>query len=233
MKKVSKIATLIALGTALLVLSGCASAQTSAAPADKGGELKVYQGSGINSVFRIKLDKATNKKSYSTTTVTANALFDKDGKVINVYFDALEIGQAPGKEGAAVTSGWPTETVSEETVKKEVETSWKTKRERGDKAYGMNWSEQFQVYQDFFKGKTIPEIEAWYKKNTSDINGKPLTEKSSDPKDQAKFAALSDAEKKALADVTSGASISLNDDHGNYVGALKEAFENKIEVSIK
>jgi len=71
-----------------------------------------------------------------------------------------------------------------------------------------------------------------FAKNTSDTNGKPLTDKVTSDPDKAKFAALSDAEKTALVDVTSGASISLKDGHGDFIGALKKAFENKVEVAL-
>lgn len=177
---------------------------------------------------------------YSLTIVTADALFDKDGKVIDVYFDALELLSPNDAEhvGAPLFSGWPTQpgylkaaSNTNETAAKQV-SAWRTKRERGDKEYGMNWSEQFAAYQKFFKGKTVAEIEQWYAKNTSDLNGRPLTVKMTDPKDKDKLAKLSDAEKKALADVTSGATISLKDAHGDYFGALKEAYEKKFEITI-
>lgn len=62
-------------------------------------------------------------------------------------------------------SGWPGQpaylTATAQTdanATKEV-SNWQTKRERGDKAYGMNWSVQVGIYQKFFKGKTVAEIE--------------------------------------------------------------------------
>lgn len=232
MKKMKLITATIALGTALLVLGGCASSTPAATPAK---EVKVFRGVGQTPVFRVKLDKTTQAKSYNFSYVTASALFDNSGKIIDVYFDTLEVVQTTptSKAGSPVFSGWPTATVTDETVMKEV-ASWQTKLERGDVAYGMKWSEQAAVFQKFFKGKTVADIEAWYAKNVSDVNGKPLTEKATDPKDVAKYAKLTDAEKKALAaDVTSGASISLKDDHGDFVGALKEAFATKKEITIQ
>lgn len=83
-----------------------------------------------------------------------------------------------------------------------------------------------------FKGKTVAEVEQRFAKNTSDLNETPLVADSEKPEDQAKFAKLTDEEKTALADVTSGASISLKDDHGDFIGALKEAFENKTEITM-
>jgi len=236
MLKIKSITAAIALGTALLVLGGCASAPAAAttAPA-KATEMKVYRGVGQTPVFRVKTDKTTGAKSYNFSYVTSSALFDKDGKIIDVYFDILEVGQTTptSKAGAPVFSGWPNgTTVTDETVAKEV-AGWQTKLERGDAAYGMNWSVQAAHYQKFFTGKTVDEIEQWYAKNVSDVNGKPLTDKATDPKDKEKYSKLTDAEKKALVDVTSGASISLNDSHGDFVGALKEAYKTKKEVTIK
>jgi hypothetical protein len=247
MFKIKSVTAAIALGTALLVLGGCASSTSAPAASSQPGqqassEMKVYKGLGTTSVFRVGPGKDKDQgQIYSMTTVAVDALFDKDGKIIDVYFDALEVLSPNDEEhqGVPKFSGWPTQpgylkaaSNSNETAAKELK-EWKTKRERGDKAYGMNWSEQFAVYQKFFKGKTVAEIEQWFAKNASDVNGKPLSEKATDPKDKEKYAKLTDAEKKALADVTSGASISLKDAHGDYLGALKKAYENKVEVTLK
>ena len=236
MKRAKKVTAAIALGTALLVLGGCGANSTPAASTSQSGqsasEVKLSQGMGQTSIFRSRVDSTTKKEVYSTSTVTASAVFDQNGKVVSVVFDTLEIVPEAEKEGSTVFPGWPNEKITKDVVGKDV-ANWKTKRERGDKAYGMNWSEQINFYQDFFKGKTVAEIEQWFAKNASDVNGKPLTEKATDAKDKEKFGKLSDAEKKALADVTSGASISLKDAHGDFIGALKEAFANKKEISLK
>ncbi len=244
MLKIKKITVAIALGTALLVLGGCASNQSApaAAPAPaKATEVKVFKGMGETSVFRVGPGKDKDGgQVYSMTTSTADALFDTDGKIIDVYFDALEVVSPNDVDhpGVPMFSGWPGQpgylkapAQTDANGAKEL-SNWQTKRERGDKAYGLNWSVQFANYQKFFKGKTVAEIEQWFAKNTSDINGKPLTEKVTDPKDKDKYAKLTDAEKKALVDVTSGSTISLKDAHGDYIGALKKAFANKVEVSI-
>lgn len=230
MLKMKLIPTTILLTAALLVLGGCgASKPTSTSPTS---EIKVFQGTGQTSVFRARVDKTTNKEVFSTSTVNANAIFDKDNKVISVQFDSLEIVPEAEKEGGTIFPGWPSATLTNDVVTKDV-ANWKTKRERGDAAYGMDWSVQINAYQDFFKGKTVAEIEQWFAKNTSDANGKPLTDKVTTDPDKAKFAILTDPEKKALADVTSGASISLKDPHGDFIGALKKAFENKVEITLK
>lgn len=240
MFKIKLISTAIVLTAALLVLGGCSTSTPSTA-SQQGSELKISRGLGQTSVFRVGPGKdAKGGQVYSISYATASALFDKDGKVLDVNFDALEILSPNDADHANVPmfSGWPTQAGYAGAASNTVETAtaqvskWKTKRERGDKEYGMNWSEQFAGYQKFFKGKTVAEIETWFAKNTSDINARPLTTKSTDPKDVAKFAKLSEAEKTALEDVTSGSTISLKDVHGDYIGALKKAYENKVEVTL-
>jgi len=227
-----KLATIaLALTASVLVLGGCGSSAPAATDKTSGADLKLSQGVGQTSVFRAKVDKTTKQESYSTNYVTASAIFDQNDKIVSVQFDILEIAQASKKEGATLFPGWPSAEIKKDDVVTAV-ANWKTKRERGDAAYGMNWTEQVDSYQELFKGKTVAEVEQWFAKNTSDLNGTPLVSDSEKPEDQAKFAKLTDEEKTALADVTSGASISLKDDHGDFIGALKEAFENKIEVTM-
>lgn len=202
-------------------------------------EVTIYNGSGQTSVFRVGPGKDANGgQIYSISTATADATFDEDGKILSVRLDALEV-LSPNDaehEGAPVFSGWPGQAgyltapgSTDETAGKEV-AAWQTKLERGDEAYGMNVSEQYAAYEEFFKGKTVAEVEQWFARNTSDKNGRPLKAESTDPGEQAKYSQLSDAEKQALADVTSGASISLKDAHGDFIGALKKAYENRQEV---
>lgn len=231
MLKIKLIPTTIVLTAALLILGGCgASTPTSTSPQPQSA-LKVFQGAGQTSVFRARVDSTTKKEVFSTSTVNANAIFDKDNKVISVQFDSLEIVPEAEKEGGTIFPGWPDAKITKDVVTKDV-ANWKTKRERGDAAYGMDWSVQINAYQAFFKGKTVAEIEQWFAKNASDANGKLLTDKVTSDPDKAKYAKLSDTEKKALADVTSGASISLKDPHGDLIGALKKAFENKVEITL-
>jgi len=204
-------------------------------------EVTVYNGSGQTSVFRVGPGKDANGgQIYSISTVTADATFDKEGKIISVHFDALEF-LSPNDtehEGSPRFSGWPGQAgylnapaSTVEIATKEV-SEWKTKLERGDAAYGMNISEQYAVYEEFFQGKTVAEVEAWFAKNTSDKNGRPLKANSDDPADQQKYAQLTDEEKQVLADVTSGASISLKDAHGDFIGALKKAYDSRVEVTV-
>lgn len=98
--------------------------------------------------------------------------------------------------------------------------------------YANDWHKQADFYQNFFKGKTVAEIEQWFTKYTSDVNGRPLSDKSTNDKDKEKLAKLTDQEKKALVDLTTGATMSLKDAHGDFIAVLKKAFENKVEVVI-
>ena len=247
------------LGLALTagILAGCSSTATNggqAAPTTSvPTEQKIYQGLGQIPAFRVGPGKdSKDVQVYSFTYLTANVLFDKDGKIVNAYFDSLEIS-TPNYDGESMPhfSGWPgtpgynvtdhkTTEVSgvsnntNETIAAEVN-GWKTKRERGDH-YGMNynndWHKQADFYQKFFKGKTVAEIEQWFNKYCSDVNGRPLTAKSTNDKDKEKLAKLTDQEKKDLADVTSGATMSLKDAHGDFIAALKKAYDNKVEISL-
>lgn len=252
MLKVKLASLALSLTVAVGLLAGCSSSKPTNQQT-QSKEIKVYQGLGQIPAFRVGPGK--DKKDvqvYSFTYLTANATFDKDGKIINIYFDSLEVS-TPNYDGESMPhfSGWPgtpgynvtdhkTEEVSgvsnntNDTIAAEVN-GWKTKRERGD-SYGMNynndWHKQADFYQNFFKGKTIAEIEQWFAKYTSDVNGRPLTEKMTNEKDKTKYAALTDAEKKQLADVTAGATMSLKDAHGDFIGVIKKAYENRKEVTL-
>ena len=217
--------------------------------------IKIYQGLGQNSMFRVGPGVDANKvQIYTYSTVTASATFDKNGKIINVYFDSLEVS-TPNYPGESMPhfSGWPGTpgyNVAEhieggkviglsintnESIAAEVN-GWKTKRERGN-TYGMNpkndWYKQADFYQNFFKGKTVNEIENWFYQNCSDVNGRPLKADSTKVEDKAKYAKLTDAEKAKLADVVSGATMSLKDAHGDFLGALHAAYDKRIEVTVK
>ena len=70
-------------------------------------------------------------------------------------------------------------------------------------------------------------MEEWFASSCSDANGRPLkiTDKSSD-EDKAKFDALSQEEQDTLVDLTSSATISLRDAHGDILTALAKSCEN-------
>jgi hypothetical protein len=239
-KKLVAIALVLVVSVSLL--AGCSSTG------------KVYHGLGQVPTFRVGPGKdSAEVQVYSFNYTTCTALFDKNGKIIDVTFDMLEVS-SPNYDGATMPhfSGWPgTEgynvtdhasgTVSgvsdntDETIAAEVN-GWQSKRQRGD-SYGMNtendWHKQMDFYQKFFVGKTVAEINAWFAKYCSDVNGRPLKDTSTKPEDIAKLAKLTDAEKKSLSDVIAGATMSLKDAHGDLLGALAMAYENRLEVGAK
>ncbi len=183
---------------------------------------------------------------YSVNEVYANAIFDKDGKILFVYLDQLEYA-TPNYDGEGMPhfSGFPGQggynydenhdekvesviAVDDASFQAEI-ANWLTKRQRGD-SYKMNtgtWTDQANKYAQIFVGKTVAEIEEWFAKYTSDRNGRPLKADATDEKDAAKYAALTDEDKALLADVTTAATMSLKDSHGNILAALKKAYDNR------
>ena len=113
--------------------------------------------------------------------------------------------------------------------------NWKTKRERGAE-YGMNprneWNKQMDFFENYFKGKTVAEIEEWFAKYTSDVNGRPLKAKSKHEQDKIKYEKLSEKEKAELVDVVAGATMSLKDSHGDILEAIKDAYNNRVEFVV-
>ena len=188
---------------------------------------------------------------YSFNEVVAAVIFDAEGRILLAKVDQLEIA-TPNYDGSTMPhlSGFPGQQynndenhdavvdgvieVTEESFLAEVE-SWQTKRERGE-GYVMgtgNWSQQMNKFEQLFVGKTVEEVEAWFAAYCSDRNGRPLKAGSSNEQDAAKYDALSDEDKAMLADVVSTATMSLNDGHGNILGALKKAYENRVPLEIE
>ena len=114
---------------------------------------------------------------------------------------------------------------TEDTFLAQVE-SWQTKRERGS-SYKLNsgtGTDEMAIFEEAFKGMTIDELQQWYDAYCSDVNGKPLFGTSENEEDIAKYEAFSDEDKAAL-DAISGATMSLNDAHGNILGAIIKAYD--------
>ncbi len=171
----------------------------------------------------------TGAQVYSFNVVFAHGTFDQSGKVLSLDVDQLEVA-TPNYDGASMPhfSGFPGQgEVSDDAFLEEV-ASWTTKRQRGDdyKLTTGTWEEQMNVYQQLFTGKTVDEIEAWYAKFCSDETGRPLKEESTSEADQTKYSALSDSEKATLTDVTSSATMSLRDPHGDILTAIRRAWED-------
>ena len=171
----------------------------------------------------------TGAQVYSFNVVFAHGTFDQSGKVLSLNIDQLEVA-TPNYDGASMPrfSGFPGQgEVTNDAFLEEV-ASWTTKRQRGDdyKLTTGTWEEQMNVYQQLFTGKTVDEIEAWYAKFCSDETGRPLKEGSTSEADQTKYSALSDSEKSTLTDVTSSATMSLRDPHGDILTAIRRAWED-------
>lgn len=214
--------------------------------------LKVYQGLGHTVAFRNGPGADSEKVPvYSFTVSMADVTFDANGRILSAYLDAYEVS-TPNYDGASMPhfSGWPdkegynvtdhdTEKVSgvskntKESAAAEVN-GWQTKRQRGD-SYGMNpaneWYKQMDFFQTFFVGKTIPELEAWFAKNTT-AAGRPIKATTTNQDELDKLAKLTDKEKAELADVVSGATMSLRDPHGDFLGSIQDAFKNRVEAVI-
>jgi hypothetical protein len=237
--KVKIILMILVMLMAFTFMAGCSSSPG-----------KLYLGLGQAATFRVGPGKdSADVQVYSFNYVTATAIFDNNGKIVNVTFDSLEVS-TPNYPGASMPhfSGWPgtpgynvtdhaTGKVSglsdntKDIISVEVN-GWKTKRERGDDYENKNWGKQISFYQNYFKGKTVDEIEIWFAKYFSDLDGRPLKADLTKEQDQQKYAKLSDAEKVSLTDVIAGATISLKDSHGDFIGALRKAFENRTEFDL-
>ena len=213
---------------------------------------EAYQGFGLSNTVRMGPGSDdTGTPVYSINQVFANVVFDGEGKILSIYVDQLEYA-TPNYDGASMPhfSGWPgqggynndsnhdavvdgTTPDTEEQFTEEV-AGWVTKRDRGE-TYVMGtgtWSEQMDAFQKLFVGKTVDEVEEWFAKYCSDANGRPLKESSSGEGDAEKYAALTDDEKAMLADVTSSATMSLNDSHGDILSAIRASFDNMVPVDL-
>jgi len=224
----------------------------SAAPAVVPATVKVYEGIGSKTNFRSGPGAdSEGVPVYSFNVAMARATFDSAGRIINVYIDGYEVS-TPNYDGASMPhfSGWPTQSgynVTDHATEKVTGVSvntpesaaaevngWVTKRQRGD-TYAMNpaneWYKQMDFYQRFFVGKTVAELESWFSKYTTTA-GRPIKASTTNEADLIKYNALSDKEKTDLADVVSGATMSIRDAHGDFLGAVSEAYKNRVEVVI-
>ena len=211
----------------------------------------VTVGLGINSSGRIgpgKDDK--DVQVYSFNQIFAGVLFDADGKILYAKLDQLEVA-SPNYDGEGMPhfAGFPGQIpylydenhdgaidgvleTNDELFQSDI-AGWMTKRERGDSyKMGMStWESQMDAYEAFFAGKTVEELEELFTRVFSSRNGRPLKDGSTNEEDKAKYDALSEEDKALLADVVTGATMSLNDSHGNLLAALKAAYENREPVT--
>lgn len=184
---------------------------------------------------------------YSINEVIAYVLFGDDGKILDLEVDHLEVA-TPNYDGEHMPhlTGFPGQSYNadenhdekvdavleqtDDTFLAEVD-GWATKRERGD-TYKLNsgtWASEMDLYEETFRGMTVEEVKQWYAQLCSDVNGRPLHGTSDKEEDVKKHEALTDAQKSAL-DAISGATMSLNDGHGNMIAAIEKAYEYRRPV---
>lgn len=201
-------------------------------------------GLGVNLVPR--LGPGSDDKDvpvYSFNVTAAGVLYDADGRIVDATVDILEI-ITPNHDGKDdnYLAGWPGQTYNNDsdgdgTVDGELtetEDDWvarigqfRSKRTLGD-AYKMNsgtWSQEMDAYEDWFVGQTADELKGNFAALFSDVNGRPLNGKSDKEQDVAKAGQLSD-EQKAQIDALSVATMSLQDGHGDIVGAVESSYAN-------
>lgn len=191
---------------------------------------KLYHGFGEVSNYRVR---GAQKDNLNITT--ASVIFDQDGKIVDLTWDVMEIKYT-------LFPGWldpAADQATKDAFVASVEENYETKREELDN-YGMKksavsgkeWWEQLNYFESYFKGKTVAEVEAWFNKYT-DANGRPYKmaypEKLTDA-DKAVIATFSAQEKEMLVDVTTSATMSLEDPHSLFISALKEAYEAREEI---
>lgn len=192
---------------------------------------------------------ANDAPVYSFNEVVAYAIVDGENRIVDLEVDVVEVitpNHDESNDGDNFMAGWPglsynsdadgdgvVDGLLEET--EEIFTSetlsWLSKRQKGA-AYKMNsgtWEQEMDIFENFFKGKTVEEIDAWYAKHCSDLNGRPITAASTKDEDVAKFAALTD-EEKAVNDAISGATMSLTDPHGDILAAIRKAVANAVPM---
>lgn len=243
-----KEAALQALNQAMGITATAAASTAAAAEAVTASSVK--EGVGIVSTPRLgpgKDEKETPVYSFNETV--AYVITDGDGKILDLEVDVLEVitpNHDASNEEDNFLAGWPGQTYSsdddgdgkingdlaetEDIFTSELGT-WTTKRQKGD-AYKLNsgtWTQEMDIFENFFKGKTVAEIKDWYTKYCSDVNGRPLTDKSDKDEDVAKYGKLTDDEKKTN-DLVSGATMSVHDAHGDIIGAIEKAVNNSKPV---
>lgn len=186
---------------------------------------------------------------YSFNTPVVGACFDAKGKIVAIFSDMMEIA-TPNYDGEFMPhfTGFPGQsynadanhdekvdevwTQDDDTFLAQVE-NWRTKRERGDtyKLSSGTWSAEMDIFEGFFTDKTTAEIDKWYTESCSDLNGRPLRSTSTKAEDIAKLEKLTDAQKADL-DAISGATMSLNDPHGNILKSIDLAWSNAKDTNI-
>lgn len=195
-------------------------------PATRAAGVKSGMGMAANGRIGPGRD-ADGNAVYSFNVVFAHADFDQAGRVTSLNIDQLEV-LTPGGGGQASFGGFPGQgEATEDSFRQQVE-AWVTKGQLGEgyKLPAGTWRQQVDTYERLFVGMTVEEIEGWYSRFCSEETGRPLQPDTDSRQEQEQYSALSEEEKAQLADVVSGATISLRDEHGDMLTAIRRAWEN-------
>lgn len=228
----------IYVGDKLIVKSTPAVSATPAVPAAPAvATRKLFHGFGEAVNYRVRGEQKDN-----LNVTTASVIFDQDGKIINLTWDVLEVSYT-------LFPGWMDPTLDQagkDAFVASIDDTWETKREEGysydmthliskgaaDNLTQKEWFEQLDFFESYFKGKTVAEVEAWFAKYT-DANGRPYKmaypDKLTDA-DKIVVSTFTADENAMLVDVTSSATMSLQDGHSHFMTALKEAYEAREEI---
>ncbi len=226
------------------------------APADEGSTVEAVSASGLKHGLGVESTPrlgpgadANGVGVYSFNEVVAYVVVDSDNRIVDLEVDIVEIispNHDESNDGDNVMVAWPGQSYNNDAegdgvVEGQLEgtedffttetLAWQTKRQKGS-GYKMNsgtWEQEMDIFENFFKGKTVEEIYSWYTKYCSDRNGRPLTAASTNEQDSAKFATLTD-EEKTVVDAYAGATMSLTDPHGDILAAVAKAVENVIPM---
>lgn len=232
---------MIYVGDKLIVKSSTApEAATAASTAPAAATVistKLYHGFGNSVNYRVRGEQKDN-----LNITTASVIFDQNGRIVDLTWDVIEITYA-------MFPGWVDPNADQDTKNAfvaSIDDVWETKREEGY-AYDMThllskgaadnltkkeWFEQLDFFESFFKGMTVDEVEAWFAKYT-DANGRPYKmaypDKLTDA-DKAVTSTFTEEEVAMLVDVTTTATMSLQDPHSHFITALREAYEAREEI---
>lgn len=189
---------------------------------------KLWHGIGLVPNYRFR---GGAKDNFNVTT--ASVVFDEAGRIVDLEWDVLEV--------TPTMFQWlpSTLTAAEQTAANNDILAFESKREEGY-AYGMakaaltkkEWFEQLDFYEEFFKGMTVTEVALWFNKYC-DVNGRPyklaFPEKMTEA-DKAVVATFTEEEKQMLTDVTTSATMSLQDGHSYFIKSLLKTWAGRVEV---
>jgi hypothetical protein len=217
---------------------------TTAPPAESVSASR--SGMGMVSSARVMPDRdADGNPVYAFNVVFAYGRFDGEGRVQELAVDQLEVA-TPNDSRSAVSqfSGFPGQggyawyddaqgeidgrtRGTEESFLGEVD-AWRSHRHLDGKISmdAGSWRQQMEAYQRLFTGMTVEEIEGWISRCCSPDTGMPLRPDSGSEEDRARYAALQEADRAQLADVTSSATMSLRGEWGDIAGAIRMAWED-------